>query len=54
MIATARGSSAVGHAAIVANGVATELVEEITQRLEPLAYHMVNEGEDVPRLPLRP
>jgi hemoglobin len=28
------------------------LIAEVMQRLEPLAYHMVNEGEDVPRGPL--
>lgn len=31
-----------------------ELTDEIMQRLEPLAYHMVNEGENVPRAPIRP
>lgn len=27
-------------------------VAEVLQRLEPLAYHMVNEGQDVPRGPM--
>ncbi|MFN8639588.1 MAG: globin [Dehalococcoidia bacterium] len=32
--------------------VPTELVDEVMSRLEPLAHHMVNEGQDVPRDPL--
>jgi hemoglobin len=34
------------------DGLDPLVVDEIMQRLEPLAYHMVNEGEDVPRDPL--
>lgn len=33
-------------------GAERVVVEEIMQRLEPLAYHMVNEGQDVPREPV--
>lgn len=40
--------------AFAASGAPEELVDEIMQRLEPLAFHMVNEGQDVPRTPLRP
>lgn len=42
------------RAAFAANDVPGELSDEILQRLEPLAYHMINEGQDVPREPLRP
>ncbi len=42
------------RAAFLASGAPSELVDEIMQRLEPLALHMVNEGQDVPRTPLRP
>jgi hemoglobin len=31
-----------------------DVAAEVLQRLEPLAYHMVNEGEDVPREPFAP
>ena len=30
-----------------------EIVATIFERLTPLAYHMVNEGEDIPREPLQ-
>jgi hemoglobin len=33
-------------------GAERVVVDEIMQRLEPLAYHMVNEGQDVPREPV--
>lgn len=42
------------RAAFIANDVPPELSDEILQRLEPLAYHMINENEQVPREPLRP
>ncbi len=32
--------------------VAAQFVDEVMSRLEPLAHHMVNEGQDVPRDPL--
>ncbi len=38
--------------ALADSGASTELVDEIMQRLQPLALHMVNEGQDVPRTPL--
>jgi hemoglobin len=38
--------------AIAAQGVAAEDVRAIFERLAPLAHHMVNEGQDVPREPL--
>ena len=40
------------RAALHAVGAARELVDEVLQRLEPLAFHMVNEGQDVPRGPV--
>jgi hemoglobin len=42
------------RAALETVEVERELIDEVLQRLEPLAYHMVNEGEDVPRGPLPP
>jgi hemoglobin len=41
------------RAAFEAGAVDAALLDEIMQRLEPLARHMINEGEDVPREPLR-
>jgi hemoglobin len=38
--------------AMVAQGVAGDDVRVIFERLAPLAHHMVNEGQDVPREPL--
>jgi hemoglobin len=40
------------RAALDAVGAERELLEEVLQRLGPLAMHMVNEGQDVPRGPL--
>ena len=42
------------RAALNAVGAEGELVDEVLQRLEPLALHMVNEGQDVPRGPVPP
>jgi hemoglobin len=39
-------------AALEALGAERELIDEVLQRLGPLALHMVNEGQDVPRGPL--
>ena len=43
-----------GHmrAALLTCEVAPPVVDAILERLEPLALHMVNEGQDVPREPL--
>lgn len=38
--------------AFESEGLLDEIVETIFERLTPLAYHMVNEGEDIPREPL--
>ncbi len=38
--------------AFESSGASIDLVDEIMQRLEPLAFHMVNEDQDVPRTPL--
>ena len=40
------------RAALEAVGAERELLDEVLQRLAPLALHMVNEGQDVPRGPL--
>lgn len=42
------------RAALEEVGAEAALGEEVMQRLEPLAYHMVNEGENVPRGPVPP
>jgi hypothetical protein len=34
-------------------GVAAEVVAIVFERFGPLAHHMVNAGEDVPRQPLK-
>ena len=41
------------RAALEACNAPTDVAAEVMQRLEPLAQHMVNEGHDVPREPLR-
>ena len=40
------------RAALEAVSTDRELIDEVLQRLGPLALHMVNEGQDVPRGPL--
>ncbi len=42
------------RAAIEAAGVDGDTVAELMQRLEPLAMHMINDRDDVPRDPLPP
>lgn len=51
VISRAHAERWLGHmrAALEAIDVDREVRDEILQRLEPLAHHMVNEGEDVPR-----
>ncbi len=42
------------RAAMIGAGVDEATISEIMQRLEPLAAHMVNDADDVPREPLPP
>ena len=39
--------------AFESEGLLDEIVEPIFERLTPLAYHMVNKDEDIPREPLQ-
>ena len=39
--------------AFESEGLSDEIIATIFERLTPLAYHMVNEGEDIPREPLQ-